>query len=182
MRAVKLLHISAFYHISVYTYTGNFYFVDLFASGRKNRYLKYSLHIVGWLAFLLLPSAFSLEGSVDFHHLFDNQHKLNNLFYYILLIVFSYVNYLFIVPRFYLKKKYVTYFSIIIICFFVVIFLPESLDAHDKPLPPKFPGQPGPAHVSFAKEFMATLIISTAHIRINNRLPGVPLYHLFEIG
>ena len=74
-----------FIHI---TYTGNFYFVDLFASGRKNKYLKYSLHIVGWLAFLLLPSAFSLEGSVDFHHLFDNQHKLNNLFYYILWLSF----------------------------------------------------------------------------------------------
>ena len=104
--------------------------------------MKYLLHILGWLAILLLPYLFAIKGAVDFRHLMDNQHEINNLLNYGLLILFSYLNYLVFVPRFYLKRKYFKYFLAIGACLLIIVFLPEGFDNRQWPAPSK-DGGPG---------------------------------------
>lgn len=102
--------------------------------------MKYILHIIGWLAILLLPYLFAIRGAVDFRHLMDNQHELNNLLNYTLLIFFSYFNYLWLVPRLYLKRKYFAYFLAVAAFLLVIVFLPDGFDHHAWPAPPEKSG------------------------------------------
>ena len=90
----------------------------------KNNYVLVALHGLGWLAFLLLPYLFAIRGAVDLGHLLQSRHDMQTLLTNGLLIGFSYWNYLYLVPRFYLTKHYVTYFSWVIGCFLFIALVP----------------------------------------------------------
>ena len=81
------------------------------------------IHILGCVVFLALPILFSPDLSSDLHFIHVRGFQSDFIFY-ILLILFFYLSYFFLIPKIYFQKKYVLFFVINIICFFIIAFLP----------------------------------------------------------
>lgn len=96
-----------------------------------------ALHVAGCILFLSLPFLFSPDREQGFFSLIRNPGYFNDLFRYVLLIVFFYFNYYFLIPRFYFPKKYFLYFLLILTCFFVIHSLPQLLAFHNEPFTPR---------------------------------------------
>jgi sensor histidine kinase YesM len=75
--------------------------------------LKYLVHAVLWMFLFFFPSLLLLAVHGNHHTIFFNEIYTGNPAVFILLIIFSYLNYYLLVPRFYIKKAYATYFYIV---------------------------------------------------------------------
>lgn len=93
----------------------------------KNNSHLYILHAVGWAFLYILPYLFSYEGLPNVYTMFQHPGDYIHLVSFLFLIAFSYANYWQFVPRFYFKKKYISYLVILIFCFFFVINLPNYI-------------------------------------------------------
>lgn len=71
----------------------------------KQKFLILLLHITGWALLLLLPTVFSFKKAVRFDELWTRPHEIQNLISWVLLIGFTYLNHLWLVPELYLKKR-----------------------------------------------------------------------------
>jgi DNA-binding LytR/AlgR family response regulator len=110
--------------------------------------LYYSLSFMLLISIFYLLSVFDTFGS--FWHLFDKSHlhKWHTLFRFCFVIVFGIVNHCFFVPHLYIPKRYVLFFTVVILCFVMMLVLPDILltkpqidfkrfePEHPNPLPP----------------------------------------------
>ncbi|MDC6366947.1 MULTISPECIES: sensor histidine kinase [Flavobacteriaceae] len=109
---------------------------------------------------------------------------------YSLLLLFFYLNYHWLVPKFYSEKKYLLYISILLVCLAIISFIPDLLVNQNyvdrTPMPPSMPGQgqmPPPGmpprkpplfnifvfRDSFILQFIMVIILSFL-LRLDNRL------------
>jgi LytTr DNA-binding domain len=124
---------------------------QIFISMNQNlsqKLLYYALSVTLLLSVFYLLSVFDTFGS--FMHLFEKSHlhKWHTLFRFCFVLVFSIVNHLFFVPRLYIPKRYVLFFSIALLCLVMMIVLPDIIlpkpfidlkrfePIHPNPLPP----------------------------------------------
>lgn len=114
----------------------------------RNQILYYALSFMLIVCIFYLLSVFDTFGS--FMHLFEETHlhKWHTLFRFWIVIVFGVTNHWFFVPRFYIAKRYLLFFSIVLLCLVVMLVLPDILlpqphfdhkrlePGHHNPLPP----------------------------------------------
>lgn len=86
------------------------------------------IHLIGCFIFLSLPFIFSQEGpgraTPDF---FKNNHALRELVHYVLLLAFFYVNYFYLVPRYYFNEQYPLFGILVLACFLIIAFVPSLI-------------------------------------------------------
>lgn len=111
-------------------------------------------HIIGSLAFLVLPVFISPHPPEEVNFLFQRptiRDFISNFF----MLAFFYANYYFLIPRLFLKKKYVQYFSLIFISFLILVYLPSFLAEYvpgledmtrETPINPRPMGAKGPSN------------------------------------
>nr|WP_322623091.1 sensor histidine kinase [uncultured Flavobacterium sp.] len=87
---------------------------------------NYFLHIIGSLLFISIPALLSPDLN-NVSHLFDVIPFRQSFFRYVLLLIFFYVNYFFIIPRFYFKGRYFLFVVLLIVSCAVISFLPEYI-------------------------------------------------------
>jgi hypothetical protein len=95
------------------------------------------IHFIGCIAFLSLPILFSPDNDqlLNLIHIPPFQRAFVNT---VLLLIFFYFNYYFLIPKLYDTKKYATFFAIVLICFVVVVLVPElTMLGHRMPRPPR---------------------------------------------
>ena len=113
-----------------------------------NQILYYALSFMLIVCIFYLLSVFDTFGS--FMHFFEETHlhKWHTLFRFCIVIIFGVANHWFFVPRFYISKRYLLFFSIVLLCLVVMLVLPDILlprphfdpkrfePGHHNPLPP----------------------------------------------
>lgn len=157
----------------------------------KKKLTVYTLHFCLCFAFISLPYVFSSTGGLLRFPNFDNGHDRTYFAIYFALLGFFYLNYFFLIPKFYFHKQRTIYFIIIVSS--LVFFLWIS-NLFDRPLDeifgqaippddfrnrPNFPpsegfGQPDP--ISKPKQFGHTIlvfligVVSSLFFSINKQL------------
>lgn len=87
------------------------------------------IHVFGSLIFLLLPVFFSPDFSLNFSFLHVTGFQ-EDFTAYTLLLGFFYLNYYWIIPELYFKKKFVLFVFILIACYAAINFLPDLIVPH----------------------------------------------------
>lgn len=114
----------------------------------RNQILYYALSFMLIVCIFYLLSVFDTFGS--FMHFFEETHlhKWHTLFRFFIVVVFGVVNHWVFVPRFYISKRYLLFFSIVLLCLVILLVLPDILlpqphfdhkrleFGHPNPLPP----------------------------------------------
>ena len=93
------------------------------------------IHIAGCIIFLALPVLFTPSPS----HSFDLRHNgpsVRDFTGYLLLIIFFYVNFFVLIPRFYFTKEYPLFFLSNLCCFLIILFAPNLLTHGGLGFPP----------------------------------------------
>lgn len=130
---------------------------------------KILIHTGGWVIFLLLPIVFSMGRAIRFDKILTNVHDQKILVSWILLIGFSYLNHLWMVPRFYLEKRYGQYIALLLLCLVGTFLIPEMLDLF-KTAPKGLLSQPPPPKPPFGLEnshfvlfFLVIVLVSISY-------------------
>lgn len=118
----------------------------------KDPFLKYSLHLGAWFLLLFLPYLLSFKKAVQFDQLWHSTHELKNFLSWLLLIGFSYANHLWMVPRYYLERRRVQYFLLVLMGLAIILLLPESLNWFS-PQPPAEMVSPGAGNFDMGPGF-----------------------------
>src|ERR1700712_2224587 len=84
------------------------------------------LHIAGWIVFLSLPLLFSPE-SLTLHAYLANPPTQRDLISYVLVLAVFYLNFYWLIPRLYFRKKYGSFLLIGVISFIPIVFLPAYI-------------------------------------------------------
>ena len=110
------------------------------------------LHVAGCLTFIAIP-VFFRPGSMDTFEVFQDPRARSDFFLYLLLLGFFYANYLIFIPRYYFENRYLQFSIAMILCFLVILVIPE-LDfpntASYGPPPPQHPRpKVGPPFLAF---------------------------------
>jgi sensor histidine kinase YesM len=84
------------------------------------------IHILGCIVFLCLPILFSPDFSNPLT-LFKIPPFQRDFIGYVILVLFFYLNYYVLIPKFYFDKKYITFSTIIIACYLFVSIVPHIL-------------------------------------------------------
>jgi hypothetical protein len=108
----------------------------------KNWPGQFWLHLIGCSIFLALPFLFSPDGPESIKDFIQRPPQIRELIHYLLLMVFFYLNYYWFVPRYYFSKQYLIYGALILICFFVIAYLPNMIITEKARLQP--PPDAGP--------------------------------------
>ncbi len=87
--------------------------------------MYYALVIVAISSIIYLMSMFSLFGNYDHFFGKTHPHKWHSLFRGCFVAVFVLVNHWILVPRLYIKKHYLGFFSIIFVCLISLMVLPD---------------------------------------------------------
>jgi hypothetical protein len=87
---------------------------------------NYILHLLGCLLFISIPvlSSPDLDSNKE---LFELAPFRSNFLAYVLLLMFFYINYLYLIPNYYFTNKHLVFFSCVALCFIIVAFLPNML-------------------------------------------------------
>ncbi len=127
------------------------------------RWFQYFLHLIVWLFLYILPYLFSFEWLPNYASIFSNSGHYVHLISFIFLVVFFYLNYLLLVPRFYLNKKYILYLAIVCICFWFVTYLPMYILPRELfvAIPP--PMIPGEQPLLFGRNY--TILLLSVHLQ-----------------
>ena len=83
------------------------------------------IHIIGWFAFLALPIIFSPD--ITNSELIKEAPFQRDFIGYIILILFFYLHFYILIPRFYFKKRYLIYIVALIICFGAITIAPKLI-------------------------------------------------------
>ncbi len=108
---------------------------------KKNKVTQVLLHVLACLAFLCLPI---LTAPPDLDNVFSDWQTYREIFTFALIIIFFYVNYYYLIPRFYFNKKYVVFTLSVLVCFIVVTTLPNLINISRNQHPEHFPTRGGP--------------------------------------
>ncbi len=118
-----------------------------------------------------MPYLFSFEGLPNYATIFSHPGDYIHLISFIFLILFFYLNYLLLVPKFYLNKKYILYLAIVCLCFWFVTYLPVIIIPRElfRAIPRSINRDPQP--LLFGRNYTVLLFIvsSFAAISINTR-------------
>jgi hypothetical protein len=113
-------------------------------TGDKIRQLL--IHIAGCVTFLALPIVFSPDAN-NLYDLLRFPPAMKDFIVYVLLLLFFYFNFFWLIPTFYFRRKYVSFFALAILCFGLIVLLPNALIVgdnvfHQPPhgMPPPPPG------------------------------------------
>lgn len=121
--------------------------------------VKIFIHVVGWLAFLILPILFFKTVPPP-----RPGEALNHipilLFSSILLIAFFYINYLYLFPNLYLQKRKLGYLLSIIASFFIIFCISIFFIGIINPPPPGPPHFPFPFALNTSLRFVIILFFS----------------------
>ncbi|NDU93709.1 sensor histidine kinase [Spirosoma terrae] len=79
-----------------------------------------AIHVLGCLLFLALPYLFVDEGFARLDQLSYNSHEQRTFLSYVFTILFFYLNYYVLIPRFFFAKHYVVYGLCILISFLLI--------------------------------------------------------------
>ena len=90
------------------------------------RPLKFLMHIIGIVALLLIPFLLSPGSEISFSRL-KNPHCVLDLISITLMIGFYYLNYFFLLDKFYFTRKIGIYFSICLSIFILSVIVPRIL-------------------------------------------------------
>ena len=132
----------------------------------KTRWTRYVLHISLWVFLYFLPYLFSFRGKSDIHSIFSDSGDVIHLISFTLLIVYSYANYLWMVPQFYLKKKYLAYFLMVLVSIFVVIKMPQFFEPPRGSMPHGFRPDEGPLPILFGMNYTIILFLISTSLAI----------------
>ena len=77
-------------------------------------------HGLGCILFLALPYLIADDGLIKLAELPHNPHEQRNVLSHVLAILFFYLNYFVLIPRFYFRKQYGLYGLWVLGCFLVV--------------------------------------------------------------
>lgn len=94
--------------------------------GKNQNILKVALHIIGSISFLVFPMIFWRGPFQEEKNIFTNEFYRRDFFIYLLTLIFFYLNYYYLVPRFFLKKRFV-FFGIGIVTSFLILFILSNL-------------------------------------------------------
>lgn len=109
------------------------------------------IHIAGCVTFLALPIVFSPDAS-NLYDLLRFPPAMKDFIVYVLLLLFFYFNFFWLIPTFYFRRKYVSFFALAVLCFGLIVLLPNALVAghntfhagpHGMPPPPRGFGHSG---------------------------------------
>ncbi|MFZ6012617.1 MAG: sensor histidine kinase [Bacteroidota bacterium] len=98
-------------------------------------------HIFGCVIFLAVPLLFAPDRRSFIDTLMDFRTQ-REFTAFVLLIVFFYVNFLVLIPRFYFNKRYPYFFLCLLGCYLVISFLPDLVTPFHEP--PDLPRMPPP--------------------------------------
>ena len=128
----------------------------------------YSLHVLAWILVLIVPNLLSFKKAIEYSHVIENPHELQNMLSWILLVVFSYTNHLNLVPRLYLERKYKFYASAIIISLVLLLSLPNLIaNAMLLEYKPQMPQSGPPPKPSFVLEYSHFLLLFVVSVLIS---------------
>lgn len=131
------------------------------AAYRKS--IRISLYLLGSLAFLALPIIFSPD-LYNPRGIFHSPPFLRSFLTYVLLLVFFYVNYFKLIPAFFFTRKYLVYWSAVVLSLTIIIMVPIGIlrpGPHPPFEPPHFMhhhhGPPPPGGYFFSPPFFHEL-------------------------
>lgn len=104
---------------------------------KRTAYRTYTIHILSCVAFLFLPLIASPRASLFDDFRFGGP-EMQGILTSFLLILFFYLHYLVLLPQLLYKKRFVTWFAVVIVSFFIVIFTPKILLGNDINKPHEF--------------------------------------------
>jgi hypothetical protein len=148
----------------------------------KGRGVQGLIHVIGCTVFLSLPILFSPDFGSQFS-VFKAAPFQRDFFAYVLLLMFFYLNYYLLIPKFYLNKEYVKFAFLVVLSYGIIAVLPfKCITGSDSCMhmsgPPlhenlaMFRNMPLPFHYSFHQYFFQFLIvlIFSLMLKINSRL------------
>ncbi len=83
-------------------------------------------HIIGIIIFLSIPILFSPDFSTNLHFITARGFQEDFIFHFLLLIFF-YVNYIYLIPLYYFNKKYFLYIILLVAIFMLLFFVPKIM-------------------------------------------------------
>lgn len=121
----------------------------------KSPFWRIGIHLLLGVSFLVLPYIFAPNGLGQIAQVAHNPHERTNLFAYILMLGFFYLNYYVLIPKLYFTKKYIYYALSICVSFGIIVGMLLSIDRQDilettthlevpPPPSPHFPPPPPP--------------------------------------
>lgn len=110
----------------------------------NKRSLTVLLHIIGCIIFLALP-VFLTPDFPRSLNIFSNRPTQRDLIAYALMVSFFYLNFFVLIPKLYVTKKYVSFFSIVLLYFLVISLTPSILIPDNRRLEENFQPMPPPA-------------------------------------
>jgi hypothetical protein len=87
---------------------------------------KILVHIAGCVMFLALPIVFSPDAS-SVADLWKYPPALKDFLVYLALLLFFYFNFFWLIPTFYFRRKYISFTLITLVCFGLIVLLPNAL-------------------------------------------------------
>jgi hypothetical protein len=149
----------------------------------KNRSTQVLFHVIGCIIVLSLPVIF-WPGEGGISEFFVDPRALRGFTDNLLILMFFYLNFYFLIPKFYFRKKYIFFILAITTCFFIIAYLPDFIfpfNDHPEPLPGPEPGR-GPGHgqghggnrfifeIGHSIVFFLAVVFFSLLLKINNRL------------
>lgn len=104
----------------------------------KSKSAQIAFHVVACTIFLLLPIIF-WPGEGGIGEFFTDSRAVRGYINNILILLFFYLNFYVLIPKYYFQKKYIFFAFILLVCYLVIAFLPESIvpfQEHGR-MPPK---------------------------------------------
>jgi hypothetical protein len=92
----------------------------------KGRLSQVLIHIAGCVTFLALPIVFSPDAS-NLSDLWKYPLAVKDFIVYLALLMFFYLNYFWLIPNYYFKRKYAGFFLIVFLCFTAIVLVPNVL-------------------------------------------------------
>jgi hypothetical protein len=92
----------------------------------KGRVSHVLIHITGCVIFLALPIVFSPDAS-NLSDLWRYPPALKDFLVYLVILLFFYFNYFVLIPQYYFRRKYLAFFLISLVCFTIIVLLPNML-------------------------------------------------------
>jgi hypothetical protein len=148
----------------------------------KNKGLNIAFHVIACLVFLSLPVLLSPDILRD--DLLYIPPFQRDFMTYLLVLIFFYINYYFLIPKYYTNKKYLAYISIVIIAFLLIEFIPRCITKggfhmgppphmleNGPPMGPAGPPRPGKAHflVETGRHFFLFMFVVFLSLMLKTR-------------
>ena len=145
----------------------------------KSKSTQLLFHVIGITIFLSLPIIF-WPGEGGISEFFSDSRALRGYINNILIPLFFYLNFYLLIPKLYFQKKYLYFILILLLCYFVIAFLPGFImPFQDHVRPPHEAGHiPGKGfggsrllfRIGHNLVFFLAVVFFSLLIKINNRL------------